>query len=184
MQEYFNDIYQAGKTILIGMGITFRHLFVKSVTMQYPHIQPQIPEGSRQRLDLFMDDCIGCMQCARACPVECIDIVTVKAGKDEDLGETSDGQKKRLHVVKFDIDMGKCCYCAECVYPCPTGCIHMVPEYETAIYDHGKLLQHFSVYSAKDAADLMEKDRLEKAAREAAREAKQNESSAPGQTDK
>ncbi|HGY56357.1 MAG TPA: NADH-quinone oxidoreductase subunit I [Caldithrix abyssi] len=172
MKEYFRNIYQAIATILIGMGVTLRHLFTRAVTIQYPHVKRELPSRSRQKLFVNMDDCIGCLQCARACPVDCITIENIKAGKDEDLGVTSNGQKKRMHVIKFDIDMAKCCYCADCVFPCPTECITMTPDYEFATYDRGDLLVHFSQYSAEEAEALRERDRKEKAALAAAKEAK------------
>jgi len=165
MKEYFRNIYQAIVTILIGMGVTLRHLFTRAVTIQYPHVKRELPPRSRQKLYVNMDDCIGCFQCARACPVDCITIETIKAGKDEDLGETSNGQKKRLHVITFDIDMSKCCYCADCVFPCPTECINMTPDYEFATYDRDDLLVHFSKYSAEEAEKLRERDRKEKEAK-------------------
>jgi NADH-quinone oxidoreductase subunit I len=172
MKEYFKNIYTAISTILIGMGITMRHMFTRAVTIQYPHVKPELPPRSRMRLDVTIEDCIGCMQCARACPSECIYIETVRAFPGEDLGETSNGQKKKFHLVKFDIDMGKCLYCAECVFPCPTGCIHMTPNYETAIFDPEEFLQHFSNYSQSEAEELKEKARKQKEAAAKAREAK------------
>ncbi len=48
-----------------------------------------------------MDDCIGCDQCARACPVNCIEIETVKSIPGEDLGKTSNGKKKALWVTNL-----------------------------------------------------------------------------------
>ena len=179
MREYFKNIYQAIVTIMIGMGVTFRHLFVRSVTLQYPHEKKELPPRSRQQLYVNIDDCIGCMQCARACPVDCIDIETIKAAKDEDLGETSNGQKKRLHVVKFDIDMAKCCYCADCVFPCPTECIYMTPEYEFSTYDRSDFLVHFTGYSPEEAEALRERDRKEKEALAAAKAAKMKAAAAP-----
>jgi len=184
MKEYFRNIYQAIATILIGMGVTWRHLFTRAVTIQYPHVKKELPPRSRQQLFVNMDDCIGCMQCARACPVDCINIETVKAGKDEDLGETSNGTKKRLHVITFDIDMAKCCYCADCVFPCPTECITMTPDYEFSTYDRGDLLVHFAKYSAEEAEALRERDRKEKEALAAAKEAKMKAAAAAAEKKK
>ncbi|HED07599.1 MAG TPA: NADH-quinone oxidoreductase subunit I, partial [Ignavibacteria bacterium] len=93
MKEYFNNIYLALSTIFIGMSVTFKHLFVPAVTIQYPSVKPQLPTRERNRLYVNMDDCIGCLQCARACPVNCIEIETVKKIPDEDLGLTSNGKK-------------------------------------------------------------------------------------------
>jgi NADH-quinone oxidoreductase subunit I len=168
---YFKNIYEAVWTILIGMGVTFRHLFTRSVTLQYPHERDVLPERSRQKLHVNIDDCIGCLQCERACPVSCISIETIKAGKDEDLGATSNGQKKRLHVTKFNIDMAKCCYCADCVFPCPTECITMTPDFEFATYDRKDLMFRFSTYTREQVKTLKLREAEERKAKESARPA-------------
>ena len=49
-KEYFGNIYSALSTIFIGMKITFKHMFVPSVTIQYPEVKPQLPERERNRL--------------------------------------------------------------------------------------------------------------------------------------
>ncbi len=36
MVKALTDTYSAFKSIFIGMGITMRHLFTRSVTVQYP----------------------------------------------------------------------------------------------------------------------------------------------------
>jgi len=99
MREYFGNIYSALFTIWTGMKITFRHLFRDKVTIQYPEVRPILPERERNRLYVNMDDCIGCLQCERACPVSCISIETIKSTPDEDLGKTSNGKKKSLWVT-------------------------------------------------------------------------------------
>ncbi|NOX89685.1 MAG: NADH-quinone oxidoreductase subunit I [Calditrichaeota bacterium] len=164
MREYFKNIYEAIVTILIGMGVTFRHLFVPSVTLQYPHEKLKLPERSRMKLFVNIDDCIGCRQCERACPVDCITIDTIKAGKDEDLGAASNGQKKRFHVTKFDIDMSLCCFCNLCTFPCPTECIYMTPEFDFATYDRNNLIYHFSNYTPEQVQELKEREAQQKAA--------------------
>ena len=109
MSGYFKDIKDAIGTALVGMRITWGHMFTKKVTIQYPDVKRDLPDRTRNRLYVNMDDCIGCDQCAKACPVNCIDIETVKAQPTEDLGTTSTGNKKRLWVTLFDIDIAKCC---------------------------------------------------------------------------
>ncbi|MBK6915723.1 MAG: NADH-quinone oxidoreductase subunit I [Ignavibacteriales bacterium] len=144
MKEYFQNIYTALSTILIGMKVTFKHLFVPAVTIQYPDVRLKLPERERNRLYVNMDDCIGCDQCARACPVSCIEIETVKSLPTEDLGKTSNGKKKALWVTKFNIDIAKCCYCQLCVFPCPTECIYMTDVFEFSEYDRNNLIYNFS----------------------------------------
>ncbi|MCX8010624.1 MAG: 4Fe-4S dicluster domain-containing protein, partial [Ignavibacteria bacterium] len=113
------------------------------VTIQYPDVKVELPERARNRLYVNMDDCIGCDQCARACPVNCIEIETVKALPGEDLGTTSQGKKKALWVTKFDIDIAKCCYCSLCVWPCPTECIFMTDVYEFSEFKRDNLIYSY-----------------------------------------
>jgi NADH-quinone oxidoreductase subunit I len=136
---YFRSIWLGVSTVLVGMKITMGHLFTRKVTIQYPLTRQQLPDRVRNRLYVNMDDCIGCDQCARACPVNCIIIETAKAQPGEDLGITSNGKKKALWVTKFDIDIAKCCYCSLCVWPCPTECIVMTDVYEFSEYERGNL---------------------------------------------
>ncbi|MEN3038600.1 MAG: NADH-quinone oxidoreductase subunit I [Candidatus Kryptonium sp.] len=151
MKEYFKNIFVALWTILVGLRLTFKHLFVRAVTIQYPDVKLKLPERARNRLYVNIDDCIGCKQCEMACPVDCITIETVKALPNEDLGVTSTGNKKRLWVTKFDIDISKCCYCGLCVYPCPTECIYMTDVYEFSEYNRHSLIYHFSNFTPEEA---------------------------------
>lgn len=166
MKKYFLDIFKAIWTVLVGMKITFKHLFVPAVTIQYPDVKLELPERARNRLYVNMDDCIGCLQCANACPVDCIDIETVKSLPTEDLGLTSKGTKKRLYVTKFTIDIAKCCYCGLCVPPCPTECIFMTDKYEFSEYNRHNLIYNFSTMTEQEIAEV--KARAAEAEKEAA----------------
>jgi len=171
MREYLNNIKDGLVTVFIGMKITFMHLFTPSVTIQYPSVKVPMVERARNRLFVNMDDCIGCDQCARACPVSCIEINTVKGLPTEDLGKTSQGKKKALWVTKFDIDFAKCCYCQLCVFPCPTDCIYMTDEYEFTKLERDDLLYKFATLSPEEVEQKKEnfqKFEAEKAAAKAA----------------
>ena len=179
MKDYIYNFWQGLYTILIGMKVTFRHLFIPAVTIQYPSVKPQMPERERNRLYVNMDDCIGCDQCARACPVNCIEIETVKSIPGEDLGTTSNGKKKALWVTTFNIDFAKCCYCQLCVFPCPTECIYMTDVYEFSefkrenlVYDFVTLLPEERIQKKKNFEELQAKKEAEKiaAAKKAAEE--------------
>ena len=171
MKDYILKFWQGLITIIIGMRVTFRHLFVPAVTIQYPTVKPELPERERNRLYVNMDDCIGCDQCARACPVDCIQIETVKSVPGDDLGVTSNGKKKALWVTKFDIDIAKCCYCQLCVFPCPTDCIYMTDVYEFSeferenlVYDFVTLTEEEKIEKKKNHEEFMIKKEVEKAA--------------------
>ena len=170
MLTYFRDIWDGVVTVLIGMSVTWRHLFTPAVTIQYPDVKLKLPERARNRLYVNMDDCIGCDQCAMACPVDCITIETVKSTPDIDLGLTSVGTKKRLYVPLFDIDIAKCCYCGLCVYPCPTECIKMTDVYEFSEFERENLIYRFATMTpaetdtAKSRLSAYEKEQAAKKA--------------------
>lgn len=156
------------------MKVTFRHFFTRAVTIQYPDVKLPLPERVRNRLYVNMDDCIGCDQCARACPVNCITIETVKSLPTEDLGKTSNGKKKALWVTQFDIDFAKCCYCQLCVFPCPTDCIYMTDAYEFSEFKRNDLIYSFVTLTESEITDKKEnfaKAEAEKAALKAAADA-------------
>ena len=168
--QYFSEAIKSLKTVFIGMKVTFRHIFVPSVTIQYPDVKLTLPERERNRLYVNMDDCIGCDQCARACPVDCITIETVKSLPEEDLGKTSNGKRKALWVTQFDIDFAKCCYCELCVFPCPTECIYMTDVYEFSEFERNNLIFNFVTLTPEEIKQKKEnfaKMEAEKAAKKA-----------------
>src|SRR5258707_8432621 len=154
MNKYFSDIFKSVWSVLVGMKVTFLHLFTPAVTIQYPDVKLKLPERARSRVYVNMDDCIGCFQCDMACPVDCISIETVKSLPTDDLGMTSTGQKKRLWVTKFDIDIAKCCYCGLCVYPCPTECIKMTDVYEFSETNRHNLIYNYITMTPAEAAEI------------------------------
>ncbi len=177
MGRYFRNIWDGVITVLIGLKVTWRHVFIPAVTIQYPKVKVKLPERARNRLYVNMDDCIGCDQCAMACPVDCITIETIKSTPDVDLGLTSVGTKKRLYVPRFDIDIAKCCYCGLCVYPCPTECIKMTDVYEFSEYERQSLVYNFAIMTpaeidaAKAKLAAYEKEQAAKKAAAAAAKA-------------
>ncbi len=185
MSRYFRNVWDGVWTVLIGMKITWRHLFTPAVTIQYPDVKVKLPERARNRLYVNMDDCIGCDQCSMACPVNCITIETIKSTPDVDLGLTSVGTKKRLYVPVFDIDIAKCCYCGLCVPPCPTECIKMTDVYEFSEFERSSLIYNFAtmtpaeVDQAKSKLAAYDKEQAAKKAAAAAAAAKAKAEAAP-----
>jgi hypothetical protein len=55
MREYLRDIYLTIKTILIGMRITLKYCFARTITVQYPDVapvlQPRVRRAPAFRLD-------------------------------------------------------------------------------------------------------------------------------------
>ena len=175
MKEYFNNIVGGIQSFWKGLSLTFKHMKNKKdlvATLQYPNEKWPIPERNigfnlseynviRSRLHVDMDDCIGCLQCERACPVDCIKIDTIKPPKESefDCGKTSFGTQKKLVVPRFTIDMSECMYCNLCVYPCPEECIYMVGgpnedkheiDYEFSQYSRDGLIYEFADATDED----------------------------------
>ena len=161
MASYFGNIVRAVGTIAVGMGQTWKVMFRPAITLQYPHERWQMPVNARGILFMNADDCIGCNKCVRICPVNCIYLDAVKALPEEELGKASMGNPIRQHVIRFDIDMFKCCFCDDCTTVCPTECLYMTDEYENGVFSRENGVYHFSKYSPAEAAALRQRDKVE-----------------------
>lgn len=122
-----------------------------TITLQYPDQTLAIPERGRYKLNNEIDDCIVCNKCARACPVDCIDIEAIPA--PEVIGLTSNGMKKRIHAARFDIDMAKCCFCGLCTTVCPTNCLTMTGTYDFSVFD---VLEHKESFATMSEQEMVE----------------------------
>jgi formate hydrogenlyase subunit 6/NADH:ubiquinone oxidoreductase subunit I len=177
MKQYFKNIWLGIYTVLIGMRITIIHLFVKNVTVQYPNVHPtnkagsdKMPTNARNRLFLDIEECNGCNGCVRACPVNCITLETIKVTPGDEIPPLRSGGKRGLWVSHYDIDFAKCCFCALCLEPCPTGAIQMTTEFEYSVLDRSNLRYLFSVMTPQEAQakkDMLAKFNAEKKKKEA-----------------
>lgn len=194
MITYFKNIWLGIYTVLIGMKITIDHMFRKNVTVQYPNVHPlkeagadKMPENARNRLFLDIDLCNGCGGCARACPVNCITVNTVKVTPGDDAPPLKNGEKRGLWVTNYQIDFAKCCFCALCIEPCPTKAIYMTTEFEYSTYDRKDLLYTFSRMTpeeAKQKEEMQKKFQAEKKKKEAEQKAKAAETKTESKEEK
>jgi NADH-quinone oxidoreductase subunit I len=145
LASYFRNIYEGVATAFAGMRVTMKYLKSPAITLQYPREKMVMFERFRGLLHNRVEDCIGCGQCVRACPVDCITMVIQKAGKDENLGITRDGTPKKLHVYQFDIDTLTCMWCNLCTEVCPTECLIMTGEYEVSSHQRDGWLLRFAI---------------------------------------
>lgn len=133
--QWFKNVYGAIRTTAIGMGITFKYVWdVKPVTIEYPEVREELPDNSRSRLFNDAQNCISCLQCASACPVDCIYIAAVKRPADAEKIKTKDGTPIRLDLKQYTIDTALCCYCGLCTTVCPTECLTHTTDYEFSSY--------------------------------------------------
>jgi NADH-quinone oxidoreductase subunit I len=144
VKEYFRGIYLGLKTTFVGMGITLDRMFKPGITLQYPTEKRQPYPRYRGMLFNDIDDCIVCRQCSTDCPVDCIHIEGEKAGKEEDLGVTTGGSKKKIKLLRFDIDLNHCLYCGLCTEVCPTECLVMTDGYEHPVETREGLYLRFA----------------------------------------
>jgi len=152
-------------SIFKGLALTWKHLFSShrkremlpasdanyfkqmegTNTIQYPHQKLPIPEVGRYQLDVEMDDCIVCDLCAKVCPVDCIDIESIKA--TEAIGQTSDGTT----IV------------------CPTECITMTNQYDRSVVNISELTYQFSDMTPEMALEKRREFDQQQAERQAAK---------------
>lgn len=172
----------AAKKSRVVCGIKHDNYFdhpTGTTTIQYPHQKLPVPEIGRYQLDVEMDDCIVCDLCAKICPVDCIEIESIKA--TEAIGQTSDGTTKRLYAAKFDIDMGKCMYCGLCTIVCPTECIVMTNLYDRSMTDMANMTYKFADMPAEEAESKRKALEKQTAERLAAKQAAMQQTKKTGE---
>jgi NADH-quinone oxidoreductase subunit I len=116
------------KGLASGFAVTFRHLFRKPITEQYPEYKRPLPARARARIILTRDPdgeerCVACYLCSAVCPVSCI---SMQAAERED---------GRRWAAWFRINFARCIYCGLCEEACPTLAIQLTPDFETCQYD-------------------------------------------------
>ncbi len=165
VKEYLTNVWKALRTTTVGMGITGRYFLQKPITIQYPDERLPIPDRFRGVHYLEQEKCINCLACARACPVDCIEMDAVRHAGNE------------LEWVSFTVDYQKCMFCELCVYPCPKDCIHMGAEFAFAVYDRSELKLDLLSYlgMAPDARVRMKEAEAKKKAKEEAKRKKAEE---------
>src|SRR5438552_13989144 len=96
VRNYFKDIYDNVKSISIGMKITLKYCFQKTVTVQYPEQHLTFAPRYRGIHEFEAYKCIACDMCAKACPVDCI-YIDKTAAQDRQ----GDRQSRRRGTAPF-----------------------------------------------------------------------------------
>jgi NADH-quinone oxidoreductase subunit I len=122
-----------GRGLAKGLAVTLRTMTKRTVTAQYPEVQPDLPPRSRGVIALLEENCTVCMLCARECPDWCIYIDSHK----ETLPAVDPNARARTRNVldRFAIDFSLCMYCGICIEVCPFDALFWSPEFEYAETD-------------------------------------------------
>ncbi|MFC1432986.1 NADH-quinone oxidoreductase subunit I [Streptacidiphilus sp. N1-3] len=122
-----------GRGLAKGLAVTLRTMTRRTVTAQYPDVQPDLPPRSRGVIALLEENCTVCMLCARECPDWCIYIDSHK----ETLPAVEPNARARTRNVldRFAIDFSLCMYCGICIEVCPFDALFWSPEFEYAETD-------------------------------------------------
>ena len=127
MKAYFREIYTGGKSLLIGLGVTFRQCLNPVVTVQYPREKIEVTPNIRGHIQLLTDPesglpkCVACLMCMKNCPSACIEVK----------GEKREGAKGKFPIL-FKLDFTKCSLCGICIDSCNFNAIEFSNEYELA----------------------------------------------------
>ncbi len=164
MSAYFRDVWLGVTTVMAGMLVTFKHLFEKNITIQYPRVKKEMYPISRASLINHVDECGYCLACQIACPVNIFTIKGARKNDEEDLGMLPDGKEKKTHIVHFEIDMSKCVYCGLCVEACETESLRWEQPQEECTFTRQGMTSFWSDFDTQKERDAMLKREEERKA--------------------
>jgi NADH-quinone oxidoreductase subunit I len=126
--------------IFSGMAITFKHLFKKSATIQYPEQTREFSKIYRGQHVLKRDEvgaerCTACGLCAVACPAEAITMVAAERKPGEE-----NLYREEKYAATYEINMLRCIYCGDCEEACPKEAIFLTDRKVDSLYTRGEFI--------------------------------------------
>jgi len=121
--------------IIKGMGITFKHIFKKKATVNYPEEKRPFSPVFRGLHILNRDEegrerCTACGLCAVACPAEAI---TMEAAERKPGEEHLYREEK--YAASYEINMLRCIFCGFCEEACPKDAIYLTETFAPSNYN-------------------------------------------------
>ena len=116
-----------------GFYETFKHLFRKPVTLDYPRKKKPMSPRYRgrhflERYDDGTERCVCCGLCAAACPADAIYMEP----------EEAPGGERRARI--YEINMLRCIFCGYCEEACPEEAIFLGQEYEFSDFNRNAFI--------------------------------------------
>jgi len=159
--EYLRDMFSGIRSLLSGLSITWKELWTKKVTRQYPENRDTLVISERFRAELVMPHdennehaCTACGICQINCPNGTINVISRTT-------ETEDGKKKK-ELDRYVYNLGTCTFCNLCVITCPSDAIVFSNNFENATFTREKLVKQLN----HEGSRLQEKKPIKKAENE------------------
>jgi len=139
MASGLREVAETFSTLAKGFSVTFRNIFRKTVTENYPYEKVHFQARYRgihvlHRDESGLEKCVGCFLCAAACPANCIYIEAA-----DNTAEQRISSSERYAKV-YNIDYNRCIFCGYCVEACPTDAITHGHGFELATFNASNLI--------------------------------------------
>lgn len=122
------------------LALSLKNMFTKPTVIEYPKekIYDDLPDNFKQgRHIVDFNLCVGCQQCARVCPAECIKMISIPADK-------GGNPKVNKPLIYPAVSLETCMWCNLCEEICPTTpkAIRFSKLFENADTNKSQLVFH------------------------------------------